>query len=69
LLHEPTPANAPLFAADIARSALTISGVKLGYSPASLEQVDAILEDLGAGHLPRRWRRRCSGSAATWGAR
>jgi hypothetical protein len=52
LQHEPTPANAPLFAADIARSALTISGVELDYSPASLEQVDAILGDLGAGGRP-----------------
>lgn len=46
LKYEPSPANAPLFAADIAAAAQEISGVSVDYTPQSLALVDDILEDM-----------------------
>jgi hypothetical protein len=46
LAYEPTPENAPKFAADIVAAAENVDGVKLDYSVASLAKVDNILESL-----------------------
>jgi hypothetical protein len=44
LKYDPTVANAPLFAADIAASAKDISGVDWDYSVESLKAVDDIID-------------------------
>ena len=43
LEYPPEAANAPLFAADIVRTAHDVHGADLDYSPASLDAADAIL--------------------------
>jgi hypothetical protein len=44
LKYEPSTANAPQFARDIVASTKRITGTELDYSPASLMEVDRILE-------------------------
>ncbi len=44
LKYEPTPDNAPLFAADIATSTADITGTALDFSPGSLKVVDDIID-------------------------
>jgi hypothetical protein len=46
LKFEPTPENAPRFAADIVLAATEVSGANLDYTIDSLRQVDAIIESL-----------------------
>jgi hypothetical protein len=44
LKYAPIPANAPLFAADIAQSAFEVHRIDLDYRPGSLTDVDRIIE-------------------------
>ena len=49
LTHPPTPEHAPTHAADIVKLAKLIHGVDLDYSPASLENIDQILQQFSDG--------------------
>jgi hypothetical protein len=48
LKYEPTPENAGRFAADVVASAASVSGVKLDFTPESLDLVDGIFDDFRA---------------------
>lgn len=54
LKYEPTPENASRFAADVVASAAKVSGVKLDFTPDSLDLVDGIFDDFRSDGATRK---------------